>query len=563
MGLLEDILARAQYTPAAANWPTVAPPGDEWAAIEAETRRANEAADRRNAAALKRGAIVPPSMGVPSADSAGIQLALDQAPAGTGVPFSTQAGMLAPPITVAPESGAPVPLPVARPAEADLPPGSPTDVSAASRPVPAPAPLNLPPAAPAPVAAPAVEPSMFGRLGTGLMSGLENNSNLLLAMGAGFAGAPNVGQAISRASAAMIPAHAADVKQRLTQQAQTYGTRALVEAGVPIQQAIAAQGDPDLKKALIKNYIEDRAKKVVKIGQDPNTGADIMAQHDPFTGKFEAIDVSKIAPGTATSAEAEITGPDYIASLRETNPDRARKVEAIINGDAPFPTGKAATAPVNMALIRDVYRAEPGASASDFSTRQNVRKDYTSGNAAKVTKAVNTAITHGGGLEKAIADLGNYSLAPGITNAVTGAVKKQYDTKYQQARKEFETNAENYVRELDFAISGGRPTVSGAAHQRSAFDINASPEENMASLRKSIELLKGRLDSHAEGFNKGMRTQREGMDFVDPPNRLVYKRLLGEREHTPAAAGSAPAATPPKPGTYRFDPATGKLVPVQ
>lgn len=555
MGLLEDIFARSQQSVPSAGFPPVP---DDGIISQIQKALQRTAIARRTDPERKFDDAFGAVGAVPNVRSLSEQ-------AGMVVPQS--AGL--PPIAPTPPnpdvtdiaggmqgagSAPAVPLPAPRPAEADAPA---TDVSAAAR--PASAPVNLmPPAAIAPPAAPAAEPSMFGRLGGGLMDGLSKNSNALLAMGAGFAGAPNIGQAISRASAAVIPAHAADVKQQLTLQAQTYGTKALVDAGVPIQQAIAAQGDPDLKKALIKNYIEDRAKKVVKIGQDPNTGADIMAQHDPFTGKFESIDISKIAPGTATSAEAEITGLDYLASLRETNPDRARKVEAIINGDAPFPTGNAATKPINQALIRDVYRAEPGVSASDFSTRQNVRKDYSSGNAAKVTKAVNTAITHGGGLEKAIADLGNFSLLPGVLNPITGQIQKQYDTKYQKARKEFDVNAENYVRELDFAISGGRPTVSGAAHQRSAFDINASPEENMASLRKSIELLKGRLDSHAEGFNKGMRTNREGVDFVDPPNRAVYKKLLGET--APPAVAPA-SAVMPKPGRYTYDPATGKMVP--
>lgn len=545
-------------------------------------------------------------------------------------------------------------------------PAGATDISARAR-----SPAS--PAALAPEAAPAspVEPSMFGRLGGGIMSGLSDNSNALLAIGAGFAGAPNIGQAISRASAAVIPAHAADVKQRLTQQSQAYGTKALVEAGVPIQQAIAAQGDPDLKRALIQNYIVDRKGELKEIGVDSygnkrfgvfdpftrkiepvNTGAGgvdnasavdalveagvprnlalaaqrspdimksvtanylndrkgelkeigvdrygnkIMGVFDPFTKKITPVatgleptspasgggtvasaappaggttDVSSAArppnsnPLTGpVTAENDITGPDYLERLKEADPAYARQVESVINGDAPFPTGRQAQTPLGRKIIQDILTVEPGSSASDFSTRQGVRKDYASGNASKVTKAVNTAITHGGGLEKAIADLHNFSVMPGVLNAATGMVKKQFDTTYQKARKEFETNAENYVRELDFAISGGRPTVSGAAHQRSAFDINASPEENMASLRKSIELLKGRLDSHAEGFNKGMRTQRDGVDFVDPPNRAVYKKLLGET--APAAASAAAPVAAPKPGRYVYDPATGKMVPAQ
>lgn len=527
MGLLEDIFARSQQPVPSAGLPPAVDDGilSQIQKVLQQTAIARRTDPERkfddafgavgavpNVRALSEqaGMVVPQSAGLPP---------VVPNPDVTDIAGGMQGG-------AGPSS---VPLPRPRPAEA----GTATDVSAASSP-PA-APISLAPQLPTAVAAPAESPSMFGRLGGGLMDGLERNSNALLAVGAGFAGAPNIGQAISRASAAAIPAHAADVKQRLTVQAQTYGTKALVDAGVPIQQAIAAQGDPDLKKALIQNYIVDRQKKIVKIGTD-RYGADVMAEHDPFSGKIKPINVAEITGNKSATADTDLTGPDYLEKLKETDPAYARQVEAVINGDAPFPTGKQAQTPIGRRISQDVLTVEPGASASDFATRQGVRKDYASGNAAKVTKAVNTAITHGAGLEKAIADLGNFSLMPGVLNAATGAVKKQYDTTYQKARKEFETNAENYVRELDFAISGGRPTVSGAAHQRSAFDINASPEENMASLRKSIELLKGRLDSHAEGFNKGMRTQREGVDFVDPPNRAVYKKLLGETAVTPQAA---------------------------
>lgn len=564
-------------------------------------------------------------------------------------PFGAQAGMI-------PGGATSIPLPAPRPAS--IP--SSIDISSSAR-------------SPAPDIAPASEPSMFGRLGTGIMNGLSNNSNALLALGAGFAGAPNIGQAISRASAAVIPAHAADVKQQLDLQSRSYGTEALRAAGVPLQQAIAAAGDPELKKALIQNYIVDRKSELKQIGVDQYgqprfgvfdpfskkiepvktgfEGADnastvdalveagvpknlalaaqrspdimksvtanylsdrkgelkeigvdrygnkIMGVFDPFTKKITPVatglettvsasagdgpassgvppasgntDVSSAArppnsnPLTGpVTAENDITGPDYMERLQEADPAYARQVDAILKGDSPFPTGRQAQTPLGRKLIQDVLTVEPGSSASDFATRQGVRKDYASGNAAKVTKAVNTAITHGAGLEKAIADLHNFSVMPSMLNSATGLVKKQFSTEYQKARKEFETNAENYVRELDFAISGGRPTVSGAAHQRSAFDINASPEENMASLHKSIELLKGRLDSHAEGFNKGMRTQREGVDFVDPTNRQIYKRLLGETDaHASATAAAPPLHAVPKPGRYVYDAASGKMVP--
>lgn len=479
-------------------------------------------------------------------------------------------GPLAPP-------SPPAPPPAAAP---DLPPPvtvgatptdgpAATDISARARTTAPSSPVDLVPPTP-PASAPAssaeAAPSMFGRLGGGLMDGLERNSNALLALGAGFAGAPNIGQAISRASAAMIPAHAADVKQRLAVQAQTYGTKALVDAGVPIQQAIAAQGDPDLKKALIQNYIVDRKAELKEIGVD-RYGNKQYGVFDPFAKKIEPIKTGLESPDAQVTAENDVTGPDYLAKLKESDPAYARQVEQVINGDAAMPTGRQSQTPIGRRLRQDVLTVEPGASDSDFNTRQATQKSYTSGNDAKVTKSINTTLHHAETLERAINDLDNFNTLPAVLNPVRSAVKGQYDPKYQKASGQYETAVANFAKELDFAVSGGRPTVSGTKHQMEGFDLNAPKEKQLAKLQEGVDLLKGRLESHTEGYNKGRRTTRAAIDFIDPINRKFYQRVLGEGGATvdgaPAMPVPAPAAaaTAPKPGRYVYDPATGKMVP--
>lgn len=448
-----------------------------------------------------------------------------------------------------------------------------TEVSAQSRP---PAPM-APPLQIAPAVRDAVPEAQPQSLIDRIRTGLGDNSNTLLALGAGFAGAPNWGQAIHRAASAAIPARQADIRQSLQRQQLSYGTKALVEAGVPVQQAIAASTDPELKKALIQQYITERKGEIREIGTD-RYGNKVWGVFDPYTrtikpvsdamapaagGTTQAAASGSPAPsgaGTDVSAQAraggagqpmgtyaadtDVTGPDYLEQLKLSDPAHARRVESIINGNAPYPSGKELTTPYGKKLVQDVLTVEPGSTANDFKIREGVRKDYASGLSSRVLKAVNTAVTHGAGLQQAIDDLHNYTIMPGVLNPITGAIQKQFDPKYQEARKKFAVNAENFVRELDFAISGGRPTVSGAAHQREAFDINASPQENRAALLKAMELLKGRLDSQTEGYNKGMRTQREGIDFIDPVNRSVYRKLLGETDThgAPAPAASAGAA---------------------
>jgi hypothetical protein len=333
-GLLERILATSGNAgwmpPASAGFPAVtAPltPEAEWEAIQERERLEREAADRRNAVAMTRKPIAPPSFAAPDASGAGVQLALENAPPGTGVPFSTGAGMLAPPITLtgeenptAPIPAAQVPMPMARPE--DL--GRGDEVGARSRETEAPtAPARIaPPVAPmAPqvgMGPAAAAPSFFDRISRTL----GDNSNTLLALGAGFAGAPGWGQAISRASAAAIPARALDYKQSLERSTRGVTTRALIDAGVPVQQAIAAQHDPDLKKALITKYMETKPAQVVNgrlVREHPDGSVTTLADYGddkkPPSG-WQWRDASKTTLDYIPNGPAD---PKYLREKGEKN----------------------------------------------------------------------------------------------------------------------------------------------------------------------------------------------------------------------------------------------------
>lgn len=90
--------------------------------------------------------------------------------------------------------------------------------------------------------------------GAGFLSRISNvlasNPSTLLALGAGFSGAQNIGQGMSRAFGAAVPA----VKQDQLLQTQRQGIegtyRALVEMGVTPQEALAAAYNPDVLKAM-------------------------------------------------------------------------------------------------------------------------------------------------------------------------------------------------------------------------------------------------------------------------------------------------------------------------
>jgi hypothetical protein len=627
MSLYDDILARVRPLPASAGFPDVVPPIEEpipsWLPQN----------------------LLPPHLRnrttAPGADSIGVQHALGNDPAAPAIPrnFMIHAGMIPPLDTPAdmpafntPEQralmeaggvdpGPRVPMPRARPADAPdailaddgaapapasmAPPGL-TEASARSRS----APLQIAPALPAVAPTmpaggdPAGLPSILDRIRTGL----SDHSNALLAIGAGFAGAPTFGQGISRAASAAIPASAADLQQSLARQTQGTSYQALIEAGVPKAMARAAIGNPAIMKSVMENYVSDRKGQIIDIAFD-RYGQPIKGIFDPFTKKITRLDAATAAAavpaaaggggtetaGTGTStdisaaragtqnpvatgsgvpvtAENDITGPDYLQHLKETDPMYAREVEQRLNGDRPMPTGREALTPQGRKIRQDVLTIEPGSTDADFSTRQMVRKSYTGGNDAKITKSINTTLKHAQTLEKAINDMDNFSTLPGVLNPVRSAVAGQTSPAYRKARAAYDTAVANFGKELDFAVSGGRPTVSGTKHQMEGFDPNAAKDSQLEKLHTAVDLLKGRLDSHATGYAKGMKKAVEPIDFIDKPNLDYYRRVLGDTtDHSgisvPGVEAGAPAtprtAAPPpvlKPGgSYKMLP-DGTLV---
>lgn len=211
-----------------------------------------------------------------------------------------------------------IPLPTPRPAEAALPPAAvpAAGVAPPSMPIPSP-PVVSPPAIPETSLA-GRAPSFLDKLGTGI----NNSANTLIAMGAGFAGAPSIGTGISRALTG------AQQGQQLDRQLQNQNsTAAFLAARIPglsQEQAVAMAASPEIMKQILPAVIGskelgnangvlfDKATgRVVadlsegqkwQIGtvKNPKTGEDQTVLIQPATGKVRAINPTDL---TRTSGQ--------------------------------------------------------------------------------------------------------------------------------------------------------------------------------------------------------------------------------------------------------------------
>lgn len=138
------------------------------------------------------------------------------------------------------------------------------------------------PAAPVALAAPEAPPASPGILAR-ISEALAANPTTLLALGAGFAGAPSLGTGMSRAFANALPAVAADRANQIRQSAIAQSYKALVAKGVPPEEALAASLNPDIMKSVAQKYFEAKPPTWGIIGYD-RFGQPQYGWTDPYKG---------------------------------------------------------------------------------------------------------------------------------------------------------------------------------------------------------------------------------------------------------------------------------------
>jgi hypothetical protein len=457
-----------------------------------------------------------------------------------------------------------VPLPRERPKEADgtpvdpaaLPPNStPATQIPSSGSVPPPAAATASPVAPE-------QPSIFGRL----MGGLKDNSATLLALGAGFAGAPNIGQGISRAAAAAIPASQADIKNRLMMQNQQQTLQALLAAKAPPSMAMAALTNPEIMKAVSAKYLETKPLQHVMIKGplgdetpavfDQNKGVYLDAAGKPLGGADSTITgmapAALLAPGVKFDPNA--SGDDY---LNQFSPDVKASVKAYMNGDV-LPTGN----PRQKAIatyaktVAQRYGQDMGIPVSDalFSEKRKYRTELgsTSANSAGgMVKAFNQGIEHAASLATKLEQLANRDPL-GIPKVAQGVnyLREAFSTKQTGMANDAKALGQTLAGEVGKLFSG---QAGGGVHEReltrNRFNTINSPAELAGALEGTIETMEGGLKA-LEQRREQILGPNSGVEFVtrDTQEKIVrikdvIKRLKGETSAPPAAATPASGKT--------------------
>ena len=164
----------------------------------------------------------------------------------------------------------------------------------------------------------------LGDFGSKIMKGLHEHSNMLMALGAGMMGAPNLAQGMSRGLSFAVPGHEADIKQGLLQSNQSTAYNALLSMGVPQHLAAAGATDPEMRKSLLDAYMAPKMEiKEVKTKNSWGEEQTEMYAVDPRNPKngYNVLTGQPIGGGEASGGRTIGTLPSGMAQDYSARPD--------------------------------------------------------------------------------------------------------------------------------------------------------------------------------------------------------------------------------------------------
>lgn len=295
----------------------------------------------------------------------------------------------------------------------------------------------------------------------------------------------------------------------------------------------------------------------VKVGTDV-LGRDIYAKKDPVSGKYinimtgKPVDEPSVeSPGyrlpgpTSANPDAELppnaqptsgeapsaADPTFLQTL---DPAIASQVKAVAEGRRALnPRSKE-----DQALMRLVGQYDPSFDLVNYNSRSKARQDFTSGKSAQNVTSFNTAIGHLGTLDKAIDKLKNSDF-PSYNSVSNWLANETGDKDFQKARADFQNSKTAVTEELTRAFRGTGGNVHDIIEWDKSLNEASSPAALHQAVKTAIELLKSRIESVGDQYNRGMGTTKDPMQFLSKKAQDAIKNLDGDAASKPSAKPDA------------------------
>lgn len=307
----------------------------------------------------------------------------------------------------------------------------------------------------------------------------------------------------------------------------------------------------------------------VKIGMDKNYN-EVWAIKDPKSGKFVPIDPQTGAPRTdnpnvipqepgakVSSADAELPAGaspvSYVGTLNDRpagqyfpdvlegeTPEMRNTVKAIAEGRRAMPAlGR--NNPYNRKISELVQLYNPSWDQSTFPARQRTVNEFNVGVAAKNLTATKTLAGHLQSLYDAAKVLDN-SRYP-IVNAVQQGIGTQtalYGKAYQDAIADYETKRKAVADEAAKVFAGSTSALADREEWMKMYSPTAPMNVQVQKIRSTVDLVDSRLNAIADQYNRGMSTNRQAYDLIEPKYKAIFDRMRHADPEKEKAAASGP-----------------------
>jgi len=239
-------------------------------------------------------------------------------------------------------------------------------------------------------------------------------------------------------------------------------------------------------------------------------------------------------PTAAEQQQAQMAPPTDGDPMSGLSAGEQGIVNGLLNYTQQLPSGIALRTPYWQRLLERARMVDPSFDASQYTTRQKVRQDFTSGKAAQNVRSLNTVIGHLDELKRAGDALNNSSLP--LWNRLANAAESAAG---DPRIKRYETAANATSGELATLFKNTSGTDQEIQSWRKLANPSDSPDQIHAFVDQAIQLAFSRLDALKSQYQTGMGKPAD-FTLLNPKSREILKSLGKDPDaYDPGATGQA------------------------
>jgi hypothetical protein len=222
----------------------------------------------------------------------------------------------------------------------------------------------------------------------------------------------------------------------------------------------------------------------------------------------------------------QLQGQDLLNYMERNDPEGASFAKALYEGRAP---GTGRNLQQMMKLASAIW---PDFDAGVYQGRAQARKSFMPGGKDYGNvRAYSTAIGHATETMKAIDDLHNSQMFPGIINPLWQGVKENLgDAQFQGAKERFERSRDALASELATAFRSQGVAEGDINRWQEGLQTSKSPVELRAGVQQALKLLGSRMETSLGGWNQTFPNRQMTLDdmlaIYSPHAAPDYHRLL-------------------------------------